>query len=453
MYLNISIPNNFIEERTYTISTLIRDLLGLPYELSIHENPSTEISFNKKNIIIVDSFFNKYASTKNYLHENNLPKSIKKIPNPFKFTENLISIYGDGPILIEDHKITCNLDIIASTFFMLTRWEEYVLNEKDQFSRFNDLKSCAYKFNFYERPIVNEYIECIWKMLKKLEFPKERKQTKFSIFHSHDIDHLNYWSSPWKFLKSSIKYTFFNKNIPFVVKSLKEYPLSFFNPKKDPYYTYDYLMNKSEELNTKSHFYFMSGGITKYDSKYSITTLYAKKIFKNIKKRGHIIGFHPSFNTYNNQHLFNKELSHLQSIIKEPVEYGRQHYLRFEVPTTWQIWEDNNLKQSSSCGYPLLFGFRLGICLPFHPFNILTKQKLSLLEKPLLVMDATLTTALHQKKMLSKSFEKIDTVLNQVKKYNGTFSLLWHNGNLFLPEWYSSIKSYENLLTKCKEYS
>lgn len=122
------------------------------------------------------------------------------------------------------------------------------------------------------------------------------------------------------------------------------------------------------------------------------------------------------------------------------INFGRQHFLRFEVPTTWQVWEDNNMKWDSTLSYADREGFRCGVCYDFPVFNIFTRKKLKLYEKPLIVMDGSFKT---YQKTISKQ-DMIDNLVilqNKVRKYNGTFVFLWHNSSFNT----ATLKKYEGV--------
>ena len=53
--------------------------------------------------------------------------------------------------------------------------------------------------------------------------------------------------------------------------------------------TFEWLMDKSESIGLKSRFYFMSGGVTKYDNRYKIDEEKSFELINEIKKRGHLI--------------------------------------------------------------------------------------------------------------------------------------------------------------------
>jgi hypothetical protein len=119
----------------------------------------------------------------------------------------------------------------------------------------------------------------------------------------------------------------------------------------------------------------------------------------------------------------------LESICKCKIKEGREHYLRYEVPTTWQIREDNGLEIDSTCGYADKEGFRCGTGDEFSMFNILTREKLKLKERPLVVMEGSFIT--YQSHIdFEMMEEKIKSLINKSIKYKMKFVLLWHNSQL-----------------------
>ena len=117
--INIKIPNNNINERKYILDIIFNEFLGDQYKLEIGSDDYEIILENSKRLVIKDL---------EYLKEN-IPEKIEE------------------------------LDILAASFFMLTRWEEYVNRTRDNHNRFQATASLAYKQGFLDRPIVNEYIE------------------------------------------------------------------------------------------------------------------------------------------------------------------------------------------------------------------------------------------------------------------------------------------------------
>ena len=415
--LKITIPNNNIAERKYILDVIFDEFLGLDFEVIVSDNCQDWVIKleNQKSLTIKDTFFSKYPKDLEYLKLENIPSKIEE------------------------------LDIFAACFFMLTRWEEYVNKNRDYHDRFPAYESLAYKQGFLDRPIVNEYAEELKNKLLKLDNNLKFKTHNFNLILTHDVDSLLKYTSFKSGIREIIGAIVKKKDIKLAISNILQKIKVSLGIQKDPFDTFDWLMDKSEALGLKSRFYFMSGGITKYDNRYKIDESKALEVIEKIKKRGHIIGFHPSYNAYNNFEQFKKEKDLLEKTVGLKITEGREHYLRFEVPTTWQIWEDNGMLVDSSCGYADKEGFRCGTCYEYSVFNILTRKKLNLKERPLIVMEGSFIT--YQPNIKPTEMEKkIKYLINQVKQYNGNFVFLWHNSSFNTAQWQKYQNIYERVL-------
>ena len=390
--IEITIPPNNTNERKYIIDIIFTEFLGLKYTLKIGSS-EYEIKLNEKKLIIKDTFFNKFPNDLEYLSEENIPTTIKE------------------------------LDLFAACFFMLTRWEEYVNKTKDEHNRFPAFASLAHKEGFLNRPIVNELVEELKQQLLELDSNLIFKEKKFELLLTHDVDDVIFWKSKKQVLRLVLGDILKRKDFKLAYENLKDYCLVAMKKRKDPFDTFEWIMDKSEEKGLKSRFYFMSGGVTSHDNRYDIKT--QKNLIEKIQKRGHIVGFHPSYNAYNDFKQLKHEKELLESVCKCKITEGREHYLRFEVPTTWQIWEDNGLKVDSTCGYADKEGFRCGTGDEFSVFNILTRKKLHLRERPLVFMD----NHHYGYKSISsaESLRKIRFLVSQSIRFNTKITLLFHN--------------------------
>jgi len=445
--ITITIPDNNINERDYIINILFKEFLGLDYKIIYGSKDYIIELENKNQLIIIDSFFNKFPNNLEYLSFKNIPSNVKFFRNNFIMEEDIPVIFGNNILKVKNKKnILCGIDIFASSFFMLTRWEEYVNKNRDNYNRFPATESLAYKNNFLDRPIINEYVEMLWNMFRYLDIKQNRMVREYELILTHDVDYLYYWKGYKQFLRQIASDIIKKKDILLALKNSKEYVFIKIKKIKDPYDTFDWIMDKSEEIGVKSRFYFMSGGVTQYDNRYNISEEKSLDLIEKIKSRGHIIGIHPSYNAYNNFEQLKKEKDLLASITQEFIEEGREHYLRFEAPTTWQIWEDNGLKIDSTCGYSDKIGFRCGTSDVYSVFNFLTRKQLKLKERPLIVMETSLignyTNFITSKDLI----DKINYLKNKTIKYHSTFVLLWHNSNLTVEQKINYKNVYEHIL-------
>ncbi len=407
--VKIKIPNNNINERKYILNIIFSEFLGLEYSLEIGSENYKIILKNKKILEIKDTFFNKYPKDLEYLKLENIPKKIEE------------------------------LDIFAACFFMLTRWEEYVNKNRDTHDRFPATESLAFKEGFLDRPVVNEYVEMLKSMLLKLDSSLEFEEREYQLFLTHDVDELYKWKSWKQVFKVAVGDVVKRKSISLALERFSEYFLIKREKINDPFDTFDWLMDKSEAIGVKSRFYFMSGGVTTYDNRYKIDEAKSLELMEKIKKRGHIIGIHPSYNAFNDSKQFKKELDLLEFTVGQKITEGREHYLRFEVPTTWQVWEDNGMKVDSTCGYADKEGFRCGTGDEFTVFNILTREKLKLKERPLVVMDCSLFDYNNYSYNYAKN--KIDKMNKEVN----SFTILWHNSYVKNINFYGDLIENSNI--------
>ncbi|MEA1953181.1 MAG: polysaccharide deacetylase family protein, partial [Campylobacterota bacterium] len=370
---------------------------------------------NREKLIIKDTFFNNHPNDLEYLKLENIPKRIEE------------------------------LDIFAACFFMLTRWEEYVNKNRDSHDRFPATESLAFKQGFLDRPVVNEYVEELKTMLLDLDSSLDFKKREFQLVLTHDVDQILKYPDILSGVREIVGDIIKRKSLILALNNLFKKIKTHLNLQNDPFDTFDYLMDISESVSTKSYFFFMGKGLTQFDNMYASHDDFVKRLIRKIKTRGHHIGIHPTYNAYNKNEQFYREKLELEENLKCNITFGREHFLRFEIPTTWQIWEDNNMVWDSTVGYADKEGFRCGICYEYSVFNILTRKKLNLKEKPLIVMEGSFAT--YQANINPGIMQdKILSLMTQVKKYNGDFVYLWHNSSFNTTKWKEYQHIYENVL-------
>ena len=196
-------------------------------------------------------------------------------------------------------------------------------------------------------------------------------------------------------------------------------------------------MDTSESFDLKSAFFFItSHSNKKFDGDYSIEHPSIKRLIKTICDRGHEIGLHPSYETYNKIGLIKEEKIKLDKIllelgIEQKKSHGRMHYLRFEMPTTLIEWERANLKYESSIGYADIAGFRCGTCFDYKAFESFISKKLKIIIRPLIAMECSVIDKRYMNCGVGEKALEVFTSLKQAcKNVGGNYTLLWHNSRL-----------------------
>jgi hypothetical protein len=81
----------------------------------------------------------------------------------------------------------------------------------------------------------------------------------------------------------------------------------------------------------------------------------------------------------------------------------------------------------SSLGYADVAGFRLGVCRPIQLFDPVSLKPFGIEEHPLLVMDSTLSRENYMNLDAEHALYYCTELIEQTRKHNGEFVMLWHN--------------------------
>lgn len=424
---------------------IFSEFLGLEYEVSFSDGAkAVEIVLEKGSLTLSDAFFSMDESL--WLKEGSMPeiplKKINKNEIPFEtklVKDELPVIYGDKnpEIIQEDGGIKIGIDIFGSAFFMLTRYEEVVLEEKDLHGRFPATASLAFKEGFLTRPIVNEYLEILWSALVKIDPALERKERKYGLVLTHDVDKpfKFQFMNPKGFLKliaadilkrRSLKKAFRDFCDFMSVKSGKT--------ERDPFNTFNKIMDLSEKVGQKSHFYFIAENYGKVlNCDYDLGNEKIVEIIRKVSERGHFAGLHVSYDGAFDKEKMHREAEKFNEVcMKNEINTGsleaRHHFLRVSVPESWRLMEECGIKLDLSLSFADHAGFRCGVCYEYPLFDLLSGRRLKLREKPLIVMECSVIDERYMNLGVGeKSFEFIKSLMNTVTLFDGDFVLLWHN--------------------------
>ena len=200
-------------------------------------------------------------------------------------------------------------------------------------------------------------------------------------------------------------------------------------PHRDPFDTFEELMASDEAAGLHATFNFLGGGTHRYDGRYDIAARPMRRLLRAVHSRGHAIGLHGSYDTIDDAPRLTRERQRLVSILREegiPAEVteGRQHYLRWQAPRTWRIWEEAGMSHDSTLGFYDTIGFRCGTCYEYPAFDVIEQLPLRLRERPLHIMDDALSEDMETARA------EIDEMRRAVHRYDGVLEVLWHNSAL-----------------------
>lgn len=463
LLLNVHVPTSYAAERAYAIQLLLSRFLGQPVHLVAEERTNTVIRLDgapNTELILEDGLF--ATNVKQWL----LPSTIPVGPLPAcQPPEIWPSQHADLPVFfgarlpsgqfikVSERTVQFGIDLLGGAFFLLTRYEELARSSHDAHARFPAAASLLFREKLLRRPIVNEYVELMWAALHHLWPHLRRPHREYRVMPTHDVDR------PFCVYRKSIGHV--ARQVVGDVVRRHEPSLavrrvdSMFRVRRDGARrdicnNFDWIMQQSEARGLRSAFYFLCQTGAEVDSDYDFDDSPILQLFNEIHHRGHEIGLHPSYQTFRSADRIADEFSRLRSAVErlgvsQPVWGGRQHYLRWEVPITWQNWADAGLDYDSTVGFADAAGFRCGTCFEFPVFNLRSRQQLKLQERPLIAMEETLLAPEYEGLSHARALQVMRELADECRYYRGDFLFLWHNSRLLSAvdrQTYTSVLDY-----------
>ena len=332
-------------------------------------------------------------------------------------------------------------DIFAASFYLISRYEEYLPHVKDKHGRYTAEQSLAYKKDFLEKPVVDIWAYKFLDALKE-KFPEYNYQNRsYNFISTIDID--NAFAYKHKSLIRSVG-GFFNDLVQFKLYEVWNRFAVTLNIKNDPFDTFQKILRYQKTHQTKTIFFFLVGDYTTFDTNVSTAKRKYKLLIKEMVDYAKV-GLHPSYFSMQDAALLKKEKERLENITNTPLKRSRQHYLRFSLPETYQLLIDLEIEEDYSMGYASNVGFRASTCTPFYFYDLDFEIQTPLKIYPFALMDTTLND--YMQLTPKQSLGRIRDLKNEVKAVNGTFITLFHNESLsdYL-RWKGWKRLYESML-------
>lgn len=337
-------------------------------------------------------------------------------------------------------------DVFSAAFYLLSRYEEYLPHEKDQYGRYSHVNSIAYKEAFLDTPLVNEWMKLLEHELRErcsqLRFAIQR--SKFSFLPTYDVDEaFSYRHKPlWKNILG-----FFRDLLQSKLEQVVERGNVYSGRKQDPYDTFDWIESLHEKYNLTPTWFFLT--ILKrgeYDKNLHAGSKPLQELYKRLASK-HNTGLHPSWQSGTDEWLLEKELNKLVEITGKPITASRNHYLRFTVPHTYRRLIAAGITDDYSMAYGNVNGFRASYAAPFRWFDLERNMETGLVIHPFCFMEAT--SFFNQHYSAGEAGKEMQYYHDVVKKVNGEFITLFHNHFLTeQPQWIAWREMYEDFISR-----
>jgi len=395
----------------YISEFILSELLGVPFEII-----SDRRKLGKSPVI-------------NYSNEE-IKGTFKIIPSGFLSETgirnlNLSVTWWKGlPVFFQsDGQSDFPFDIFSATFFLMTRYEEYLDFEPDIHGRFPASSSLAFRHGFLQKPVINLWVKELARLLI-LKFPNVVfKRNIFTAIITFDVD------EPFKYLGKDMF-----RNIGGFLRdigkkdtdALERYRIVS-RKQKDPWDVFDYIFSRTIENSNRIIIFFSCGDRTDYDRWPSYQHDDYRKLIAEIAGKTKT-GLHPSYYSCGNASKLNMEKERLCQITKNDIFAARYHFIRLKFPDSYSNLINAGFSEDYSMGYPDEPGFRAGTSNPFFFYDLSSERKTNLLIFPFQIMDATLIQ--YKKFKPEESMSVIEKLIDETRNAGGLFQSVWHNKTL-----------------------
>ena len=421
----------------YICSFIFKEQLGLDFKLTIDSeafknHEGAKINYSDAKIIAGEFFLQNHP----LLFENEIkPQQVSCF------------VTNSNKAFFKTADCDFPFDIFAATFYLLSRYEEYLPHEKDMYGRFAHQNSLAYKEDFLNVPLINIWLQNFAESLKS-KFPPGSLRTifnfqpaTFNFLPTYDVD-----------IAYSYKHKGLLRNIGGFLRSPSAERIKVLSGSvKDPFDCYDrlQLLHKQYHLDP-IYFFLVAEKNGEFDKNISPNN---NAMWHLVKKHTVLyeIGIHPSWQSNTRPSVLKNEMEWLAEMsgIKH-ITISRQHYIKFSIPHTYRTLIEAGIENEFSMGYGSINGFRASVASPFFWYDLEKEIKTSLHIRPFCFMDAN--SYYEQKQNAEQAFEELLHYYNICKAVNGTLITIWHNNFLgTAPEFSGWKEMYERFIAQVQQ--
>ena len=308
-------------------------------------------------------------------------------------------------------------DIFAASFYLISRYEEYLPHKLDKYGRYDHTQSIAFQKGFLQRPIVEEW------MYEFCRVYDLQRKSSFTYQPTYDIDQA--WSWKHKGWKRNLG-GWIRDIIYLNTRALKNRLLVLAGKKQDPFDAFDWMDDLHQQLNP-FYFFILAKKNGQYDKQILPSVPAWQALIKKISAR-YTTGIHPSWAAHTSDESLKEELTTFQAITGATAMHARYHYIAFTLPHGYQRLIEQGIRHDHSMGYGSINGFRASTSIPFKWFDLSANKTTDLEIHPFCWMDAN--SYYEQQLTADQALVELNMFKEVLKKTGGQMQVIWHNNFL-----------------------
>lgn len=312
-------------------------------------------------------------------------------------------------------------DIFAASFYLLSRYEEYLPHVKDSEGRFPAVESLAFTNRFLKNPVIDVWTSRFGKVLLE-RFPSVVLKKHYYAKEMIVVVPQSYKFRKIGFLRQAGGYLRDLSNLR-LRESLRRTQV-LLGLRKDPYDTFTWLINIQKQVGVHFRIFFQVGDY----GFHSKNIKYSKRSFRTLIKMVADycqVGLLVSQQALSEGTGFSIEKQRIEDIVHRPL--GAIHFSKFKLtlPYSYRRAIEMEAKIDYTMGYPDHAGFRAGTSRPFLFYDLDYEIQTPLLINPICFQGENMISSNQH----SIDYVQIRELLAAVKAVQGTCIFAFTNAS------------------------
>lgn len=286
-------------------------------------------------------------------------------------------------------------DFFAASFYLMSRYEEYMPYVPDDLGRFKVEQSLAHNHNFLDLPLIDMWFECFvaaWTDFFELPpFTQQVSTTELVI----EIPQL------YAYKYKTIFRSFFEGLYDFGrLRFAKTFDrlMVILRFREDPLIGLIEQMEAFRSTAVSFRFFALYAALGIHDKSLSV---FSKKHQQELKSLSDYAPTAPlaSFESTQKTQKLVQDISRFSGLIHRPIKAIRQHKLVLRFPDTYRTYASLGIKHDYSMQYPNVPGFRASTAHPFRFYDLGEEQQTPLTIHPICLSESHIRAQQYARKM------------------------------------------------------
>lgn len=351
--------------------------------------------------------------------------------------EIYINYWEEMPCFFCAKKGDIPFDIFSASFYLLSRYEEYLPHVRDAEGNFSASESLAYRYRFLEIPLVDMWVENFKRLLVE-KFPdiiftskKYHQASVIEVGKAFKYKHKGFLRSAFRILINSCTFQW---------KEVVENMRVLTNLQKDPYDFYNELIHFHKQKEITNIFFFLLTNYTAYDQGLSYNNPKYKDLIKYMADYS-IVSVLASYDSVLSTKKLKEERQRMVNIINRPVRRFRAGHNHISVPDVYRRISEAEYNEDYTMGYLSHIGFRASTCTPFCFYDIGLEVQM-----PILVNSFCFHSRVLQRISAKEVLSKLRTLKAKVQELSGEFVTIFTNGFLGKSRTQAEFEFYKKIM-------